>query len=340
MTAALSLIELFIYTGLLEFVKLIFPIYLSLFYLIYPLFYLYTKRLVFTGNELKKECKLLFYLLPIVVFVLFVLLYFPLPPEDKLKLIHWQFGSLEAGDLFTTLTTISITLYYLQFFVYLFLFIKLYKSAKENMSDRIIDKNIVVTWLKYFIVLVIIYEFSVAGVMYFFPIIEYESVIQLLSLILLLLLGILRINQSTIEIQTRLRKAKFNLEEVKETNTYYILGPEEKIELMNLIKEAFKERKFFTDANLTIDKFSKKIHVSARKLSVVINEITGENFSQLLNKYRIEEAKKLLISAKDDLSIENIYLRTGFNSRSTFNRVFKSITGLTPKEYKSAHLLN
>lgn len=305
-----------------------------MFFLIYPLFYLYTKRLVYTARELKDERTILFYLLPLGAFVIFVLLYFPLPPDEKLKMVYWQFVSLDTSGLFQTFSAVSITLYYIQDLVYVFLFIKLYKSAKANMSDRIIDKNIVVAWLKYFIILMIFYEVSIAVLTYVFPVHEYETAIQLISLVWLAFLGILRINQSTIEIQTRLRKAKLKLEEVKETSYTYVIEHDEKEDLMKFIKEALKEKKLFTDPNLTIDKFAKKIHVSSRKLSLVINEITGESFLQLLNKYRIDEAKKMLLSAEDDLTIEDIYLRTGFNSRSTFNRVFKSYTGSTPIEYK------
>ena len=89
---------------------------------------------------------------------------------------------------------------------------------------------------------------------------------------------------------------------------------------------------------MKIDQFAKKIHASPRKLSIVINEVTGENFINFLNKYRVEEAKKLLLRNRSAKNLEEIYLQCGFNSRSTFFRAFKSVTGLTPIEFKTKNL--
>ena len=336
----LGLIELLIESVSGSLIEFTFPIYLSLYFLMYPLLYLYAKRLVFTKKELKNEKVYLFYILPIVAFLLSLFYYTSIPLEEKVDIIQWHTDNFASNSTTGTFFLIISVLYYVQVLIYFLLFLKIYRSAKGNMSDRIIDKNIALTWLRYFIIVFIFYEIPVGLLLYFFPFPGYETVLQGIGLVFLTFLGILRINQSTIEIQTRLRKAKLNLEDAKGTGNHYLFEPEEKNELMGLIKETLKKKKFFTDPNLTIDQFAKKIHVSSRKLSIVINEITGESFSQFLNKYRIEEAKKLLLSTEDDLTIENIYLRTGFNSRSTFNRVFKSYTDLTPKEFKTNNPIN
>lgn len=317
-------------------IEITFPVYLSIYFLMYPLMYLYAKRLVFTKKELKNERTYLFYIFPIIAFFVSIFYYASIPLNEKIDIMQWHIDDFTSGSSADNFVLIITVLYYLQVLIFFLLFLKIYNSAKGNMSDRIIDKNVVLSWLRYFIIVFLFYEIPVGLFLYFFPFPGYETALQLIGLIFLTFLGILRINQSTIEIQTRLRKAKLNLEEINDTGSRYIFEPEEKNELMSLIKETLKKKKFFTDPNLTIDQFAKKIHASSRKLSIVINEITGESFSQLLNKYRIEEAKKLLLSSDDNLSIENIYLQTGFNSRSTFNRVFKSYTGLTPKEFKTS----
>ena len=63
------------------------------------------------------------------------------------------------------------------------------------------------------------------------------------------------------------------------------------------------------------------------------------NFFEFINRYRVEEAKRLLASVdfKDETILELIY-KSGFNSPSAFHRFFKRIVGLTPTEYRKQQL--
>lgn len=316
---------------------ILFPLYLTSFYLIYPLFYLYTKRLVYTSRELADEKTINYFMLPIIIFVMCLFFYIPLNEDQKLSMIDWD------GDFFVPQTAydyflfVSLFFYYLQFIVFVYMFFRLLHSAKRNMSDKIIDKNIAVRWIKGFVTLIIVYEFVTAVLLYVLEPEVYNISAQAVSFVFLLFLGLLRVNHTTIEIQTRLRRAKLNLNEEVSDQKQYLLSEYEKKELLDLINKALKSKKLFLDPNLKIEQFAKKIHVSARKLSNVINEITGDNFSNLLNKYRIEEAVKTIKDSDKNFSLEDVYIHAGFNSRSTFNRAFKSITGMTPSEYKTIH---
>jgi AraC-like DNA-binding protein len=61
----------------------------------------------------------------------------------------------------------------------------------------------------------------------------------------------------------------------------------------------------------------------------------NKNFMDLLNNYRIEEAKEMLLKpGKNDRSILEIAFEVGFNSKEVFNRCFKKYTGMTPSEFK------
>ena len=64
-----------------------------------------------------------------------------------------------------------------------------------------------------------------------------------------------------------------------------------------------------------------------------INTQKGITFVQLVNKYRIDYAKQLL-KESPDIKITEVYIKSGFANETSFFRVFKALTGLTPNQYK------
>ncbi len=329
-------IEILIRREIWNTATILFTLNYTILFSIYPLFYLYIKRLVFTEFELKKEKYYLHFIIPDLIFVLSLVLYLPMDYQEKILLIKYKFEY--TGDVslsYRLYNFIIVVLYYIQFSVYLVLLFRLHSKAKENMVNKILQKNIVIRFIKVFITTIIVYESTLIILFTSLPRNVYDISGQVSSLIFLVLLGWLCVYQSTIEIQTYLRSTKFALNTTTSGKSIHHVSNEEKEKIHNLIIKVLSQKKLFVDPNLKLEQFAKKIHVSPRKLSVVINEITDDSFITLLNKFRIEEAKKLLKDSSNPDSIEEIYLSSGFNSRSTFNRVFKEFTGLTPKEFKS-----
>lgn len=102
-----------------------------------------------------------------------------------------------------------------------------------------------------------------------------------------------------------------------------------------LIEDAFKLDKIHLDNELTIDKLAFHLSLDTTELSSILNHEMNTNFYQLINSYRVEEVKKKL--QEDDqrfFTLLAIAFDCGFNSKSTFNRVFKEFTGKSPKEFK------
>jgi AraC-like DNA-binding protein len=75
--------------------------------------------------------------------------------------------------------------------------------------------------------------------------------------------------------------------------------------------------------------------VSRNLLSQAINERTGQNFYDFVNFYRVETVKERLKDPeKRDMNVLHIAFDAGFNTKATFNAVFKKSTGLTPSQYR------
>jgi len=109
---------------------------------------------------------------------------------------------------------------------------------------------------------------------------------------------------------------------------------ENKTELTRIMDED----KPFLDSELTLMKLSAKLNSTTHQLSYIINTGFNETFYQFINRYRVEEAKKLIVNPKmNHLSILGIAFEVGFNSKSVFNSFFKTYTGQTPSEYKKTN---
>jgi AraC-like DNA-binding protein len=92
--------------------------------------------------------------------------------------------------------------------------------------------------------------------------------------------------------------------------------------------------KLFLDNELNLATVAGKLGISIHETSFLINETTKDNFYNFINNYRVEEAKKLLASAKmEELNILGIAFASGFNSKTTFNTTFKKLVGISPSQY-------
>lgn len=107
---------------------------------------------------------------------------------------------------------------------------------------------------------------------------------------------------------------------------------EEKI-LQRMIS-LLKTDRIFKDPDLSLVKLAAMLDTNTSYLSTIINKHFRMHFKSFINKHRIDEARKILISREGgNYSIEGIAREVGFQSRSVFYQTFRQITGLTPTAY-------
>ncbi|MBN1791468.1 MAG: AraC family transcriptional regulator [Bacteroidales bacterium] len=91
------------------------------------------------------------------------------------------------------------------------------------------------------------------------------------------------------------------------------------------------------ETKLTLNTLAVELNISVNHLSQIINQYQGKNFYDFVNEYRVEEFKTRVASPKNQhLSILAIAFDSGFNSKSSFNLVFKNHTGMTPSQFMAA----
>ncbi|CAG5067446.1 hypothetical protein DYBT9623_00167 [Dyadobacter sp. CECT 9623] len=107
--------------------------------------------------------------------------------------------------------------------------------------------------------------------------------------------------------------------------------------LKEKLEKLMRSEKVFLDNELSLPGLSQKMHISIHELSYLINKVYGQNFFAFVNGYRIEEAKRLLLSGETEkLNMLGIAYESGFNSKTTFNTAFKKSTGQSPSEFAAA----
>jgi AraC-like DNA-binding protein len=106
-------------------------------------------------------------------------------------------------------------------------------------------------------------------------------------------------------------------------------------QIITRIMEKMQNEKLYQETELTLQNLADSIGFPSYQVSQAINERMNKNFYDLVNGCRVEEAKRLLLEPKNkNFTILSIGFEAGFNSKTTFNTIFKKFTGLTPTEFK------
>jgi AraC-like DNA-binding protein len=95
-----------------------------------------------------------------------------------------------------------------------------------------------------------------------------------------------------------------------------------------------ENEKPFLNPELSLPSLADSLETSRNQLSEVINKVHKKNFYEFINGYRVAEVKRLMDDPKNKhLKLISLAYDAGFNSKATFNRIFKQVTNLTPSQY-------
>lgn len=309
---------------------------------VYPLYFWYIKLLTV---EPKIKYQNLWMLSPALLLGIFsVALYLIMLPEERQVFIKHYLLQEKSTELETTTVVIQKwvhvfirILFAVQIVFFLFFGSKLvfrYNKRIANFYSNLESKTIIWVNLLLFsfvITSVISIVFNIIGKSVFFNNIILLSVPSIIFSVLLFVIGLqgymqnhtvadLEIDEQQIpELETR----KFNRSKLKED-----------------LLELFNSEKVFMQPDLKITHVSEKLKTNRTYLSNLINKEFSCTFSDFVNKYRINEAKRLLNEKSyNGFSQEYISEKSGFGSLSSFIRVFREIENTTPGRFRDQNKL-
>ncbi len=112
------------------------------------------------------------------------------------------------------------------------------------------------------------------------------------------------------------------------------IDPAESNKLQARIESLMNQEKIYLNPDLSIGILSEYLGTSQKKCSKFFSATLNTNFKQYVNNYRVKEFKRNITSGTyDSWTILSIAFESGFDSKTTFNRVFKQIEGITPSKF-------
>lgn len=127
----------------------------------------------------------------------------------------------------------------------------------------------------------------------------------------------------------------------KELKLRKLSSDEKSTGLFKQIEKLMSEDKIYRDSTMSLEKLSEIVGSNRTYVSGVINKYSGKTVSAYINSYRIAEAIQIMSDPGNDIVMKALFMEVGFNSKSSFYRIFQNETGCTPSVYmeKSRELL-
>ncbi len=168
--------------------------------------------------------------------------------------------------------------------------------------------------------------------------VDTDYITVLAMIVLVIYLGYHGVNQSKVLLPSFLLKNEIKPEIIntKKQETSPVKKEEFKT-LKNELELLLNTHQPYLDEDLTLGKLAKQIATTDKKLSILLNQYMNITFYDLINKYRVKAVKeKINTEAYKNYNLFGIACECGFKSRTSFNRIFKKETGLSPSEYKKS----
>ncbi len=291
-------------------------------YLYGPLIYFYFKRVTLQYQFRKID---LLHALPTAVIVMLTIPVFLLPLEEKLR-VMFGVGALDKMPYLVYGFSTKL----LSLLIYGFLVLRIY--MRSNKYDWIpLDAK---KWIRNLAVLTQVYVISYF--IYGFIIIEVIPKSAFLYNIQIVAMASMVLY---IGYKSYMRPNLFVTGYGEKKNKYTKSGltPSFSQELKEQLMKLLEEEKIYRQNDINLATVSDKLGTTRHNTSQVINEHFGLNFFELINKYRIDEAKEILKNdKKKSLNIIDVAYEVGFNNKVTFNKSFRKQLSLTPSQYLSS----
>jgi len=296
-----------------------------------PFLFIYVSTIV-KGTK-KFNLIYLLHFIPVLLFILSFFLIIDFKADDRMTFNLFDYKYFEIIIFFFPFTLV------LAFFYIFKSFLRINKYKKKLYKQFSYTESIDFKWLKN-LILITSSVWLILGIFAFMfkklhTEINIQDIVLISASIAIFIIGYFGFLRTDVFFNKELHEKKNgnNKIEKKKNNI-----PDENTEkLIKRIKDFMKEEKPYLESKLSIKQLADLLSVQTYQLSNVINDYLDKNFFDFVNEYRVNEVKKQMQENKNYTLLAIAY-ECGFNSKSSFNRIFKNFLGLTPSEYQKKHI--
>lgn len=254
-----------------------------------------------------------------------------LSPADALHFVRLR-------DEAVPVKMVTKTIIFIQILVYTWLTIRMvsryHSKAKQTLSSYNPD---IFKWLW----ALIIFTVSVWSLTLFFNYISRIHSINTLAYLLLVVMvyfiaiaqwrnpGLFHIEQLAAQPDTQAQSRADN------KSTDGLIDKETRSSILQIVQQKVEEQNLYRNSELTLGSLAEEVGVSPHYLSETLNQHSGKNFNQFINEYRVAEVCKQL-ELESERKLIDLALDAGFSSKSSFNAIFKRLTGKTPSQHRNS----
>lgn len=286
----------------------------------------------------------LLHALPFLIFtVYFSFIFYHLSAPEKLDF----YNRIQNGDVPLDVKIVSFPNIAIGPIYIVLALLKLKQHTKNISQSFSYTEKINLNWLKYVVgglgfVWIIVVVSNILVMFPFLSITAHDHLIYLALTMSVFFLGYFGIKQQAIyghEPSQSPQKVSPESRKKKESSNQYLhsgLKKEDSEQYAKTVQEYFNLDKPYLNGKLSLREVSEYMDISVNHLSQVINEQLGMSFFDFVNSYRVEEVKaRLSDSSYENFTLLGIAYDSGFNSKSSFNSIFKKFTGFTPSQFAS-----
>ena len=295
-----------------------------------PFLYLYVSYSIKSINHIQKRDYLHFAPALLSYFYLFPFYFF----YSSVEKIQVDKGQINDFGVFSNIILIGFIISGIS---YSFLSYRKLKQREKVVDENFSDSNrINMSWLRFAILGIVSVFITAAIVTVFRELFSFQFPFNADILFYSIIVSfVVYVGYSGIRQQDLFSNTAINEEELVKTESEYKksslkldIAKKKHDELL----EFMKKEKPYLNPKLTLTELAQSLMLSTNHLSQIINQHEQVNFHDFVNKYRVEEFIQR-VQSKKSFSFLGHALDSGFNSKSTFNSVFKKFKSVTPSQY-------
>jgi AraC-like DNA-binding protein len=333
-----------------------FPHLLKVFYMLlftlFPLLYLQVKYLL--SNHLKFNRKDLIHFVPLMVMIILYVGFYVKSGEEKIAI------NTNKSHYYVVLQIIGDEIIAIQGVIYSILALKLLSKYKQKIKDyqSNIDKMILKVQYTGISLSLFAWIIGIIGIhldffhveinldLFIFVYLTLVLIIYIISYSAIKSPEIFKLDENQIKVV--FLKSQHNLQSGnrKQTNSKLIAETQDKTgkilkdpvieEINDKLLDYIDNEKPYLNTELSLQELADNLEVKRHQLSSIINQKHNKNFYEFINQYRIEEVKAMMTNPKNKhFKLISLAYDAGFNSKASFNRIFKQMTNMTPSQFIS-----